>query len=197
MRLQSLLLAIDHVSAFIGKTFAWLIVALTGVICYEVFARYLFRAPTTWAFDVSYMFYGTLFMCAGAYTLSRSGHVRADFVYRQMPARLQALFDLVLYLLFFFPAMIALVWYGWDFFAIALHQNERSAFSPVGPYVWPFKFVIPAVGVLMIVQGAAEAVRCALAIRDGAWPQKLNDVEELEVLALQRAEALQKTEAAQ
>ncbi len=195
MRLQSLLLTIDRFSAFIGKTFAWLIIALTGAICYEVFARYLFRAPTTWAFDVSYMFYGTLFMLAGAYTLSRSGHVRADFVYRQMPARAQAWFDLVLYLLFFFPAMIALVWFGWDFFAIALHQNERSAFSPVGPYVWPFKFVIPAAGLLMILQGVAEAVRCVLTIRDGAWPQKLNDVEELEVLALHRAEAMQKAEA--
>ena len=196
MALQSFLLAIDRTSAFIGKTFAWMIVGLTLAICYEVFARYLFRAPTTWAFDVSYMLYGTLFMCAGAYTLSRSGHVRADFVYRQLPVRLQGLFDLVLYLLFFFPAMVALVWFGWDFFALSLHQNERSAFSPVGPYIWPFKFVIPAVGVLMIVQGIAETIRCAIAFSSGEWPRKLNDVEEMEVLALQRAEQMQREEAA-
>lgn len=196
MASQPFLLAVDRLSTFVGKAFAWLIVGLTLAICYEVFARYLFRAPTTWAFDVSYMLYGTLFMCAGAYTMSRSGHVRADFVYRMMPARLQGLLDLCLYLLFFFPAMAALVWFGWDFFAIAWHQNERSAFSPVGPYIWPFKFVIPAVGVLMIVQGIAETIRCAIAATSGEWPRRPGDVLEMEELALQQAERLREAEGA-
>jgi TRAP-type mannitol/chloroaromatic compound transport system permease small subunit len=187
MRLQRLLLLVDGFSALIGKTFAWAIVGLTGAICYEVFARYLFRAPTTWAFDVSYMLYGTLFMCAGAYTLSRGGHVRADFLYRLLPARRQAALDLVLYLLFYFPPMLALVWFGWDFFAQSFHQNEQSSFTPDGPLIWPFKFVIPAVGVVMLIQGAAEATRCVICLRTGEWPQKLSDVEEMEVLALQRA----------
>jgi len=185
--MQSWLLAVDRFSSAVGKLFGWCILLLTAVICYEVVMRYYFRAPTTWAFDISYMLYGTLFMTAGAYTLSRNGHVRADFLYRAMPIRVQGAADLALYLLFFFPAMIALCWYGWDFFRISLFQNERSAFSPVGPYVWPFKFVIPAVGVLMLIQGMAEAMRSAMALRDGVWPQRLGDVEELEVIAMEQA----------
>lgn len=196
MAFQPFVQAVDRLSTFIGKAFAWTIVGLTGVICYEVFARYLFRAPTTWAFDVSYMLYGTLFMCAGAYTLSRAGHVRADFLYRIAPVRLQALLDFCLFLLFFFPAMIALVWYGWDFFAQAWHQNERSSFSPVGPYIWPFKFVIPAVGLLMIVQGIAETLRCAAALSSGRWPSREGDVKEMEEIALEQAETLHKAEPA-
>lgn len=196
MGLQSFLLAADRLSAAVGKLFAWCILLLTAAICYEVLARYAFRAPTTWAFDVSYMLYGTLFMCAGAYALSRNGHVRADFLYRILPARMQGMFDFVLYVLFYFPAMLALVWYGWDFFQQSFHQNERSAFSPVGPLVWPFKFVVPAVGVLMLLQGVAEAARCLIAIRDRQWPPRLSDVEELEVLALQQAQKIHGAEAA-
>ncbi|WP_372622752.1 TRAP transporter small permease subunit [Falsiroseomonas sp.] len=190
MGLQSWLLAADRLSAAVGKLFGWCILLLTIVICYEVVLRYWFRAPTTWAFDVSYMLYGTLFMCAGAYTLSRNGHVRADFLYRVMPVRVQGGADFALYLLFYFPAMLALVWFGWDFFLQSYHQNERSGFSPVGPFVWPFKFAIPAVGVLMLIQGAAEAARCLLALRDGKWPPRLSDVQEMEEVALQRAAEL-------
>jgi len=193
---QPLMLTIDRFSTFIGKTFAWLIVVLTLAICYEVFARYLFRAPTTWAFDVSYMLYGTMFMCAGGYTLSRGGHVRADFLYRMAPVRAQAMLDFCLYLLFFFPAMAALAWYGWDFFAQSWHQNERSAFSPAGPFIWPFKFVIPAVGLLMILQGIAETMRCIAAYRTGRWPPRLGDVQEVEEVALRQAERIHATESA-
>lgn len=190
MALQPFVQAVDRLSSFIGKAFGWSIVGLTGVICYEVFARYLFRAPTTWAFDISYMLYGTLFMCAGAYALSRAGHVRADFLYRLAPARIQALLDFCLYFLFFFPSMAALVWFGWDFFVQSWHQNERSAFSPVGPYIWPFKFLIPAVGALMILQGAAETLRCIAAITTGRWPPREGDVKETEEIALEQARIL-------
>ncbi|MDW8399242.1 MAG: TRAP transporter small permease subunit [Acetobacteraceae bacterium] len=194
--MQSWLLNIDRVSAALGKTFAWFIVLLTGAIVYEVFARYLFRAPTTWAFDVSYMLYGTLFMMAGAYTLSREGHVRADFLYRIAPVRVQAALDLALYLLFFFPGMAALVWFGWDFFALSFWQNERSSISPNGPLIWPFKFVIPFAAAAMILQGIAETVRATIALRTGAWPPRLSDVEEMEVLALRQAQAAREAEAA-
>lgn len=195
-QVQSLLVNVDRISAFIGKIFAWCIVLLTGAIVYEVFARYLFRAPTAWAFDVSYMLYGTLFMMAGAYTLSRQGHVRADFIYRLFPIKVQGGLDFVLYILFFFPGMLALVYFGWDFFAQSYWQNERSSISPNGPYIWPFKFVIPFAGALMILQGIAETARAAIAWRTGAWPDRLHDVEELEVLTLKQAQAAREAEMA-
>ncbi len=178
--MQRLLLGIDRLSTLVGQTFAWCILLLTGVVVYEVFVRYVFRAPTTWGYDVSYMLYGTLFMMAGAYALSRNGHVRGDFLYRNFPPRRQAWFDLVLYVLFFFPAIFAFMLSGWTFFADSLRQNERSMFSPTGPVIWPFKLLIPVVGLLLLLQGLVEVVRCWQCIREGAWPQRLSDVEELE-----------------
>ncbi|MBU8542318.1 MULTISPECIES: TRAP transporter small permease subunit [Roseomonadaceae] len=195
--MQPVLLAIDRFSAFVGKLFAWLILALTLAICYEVFARYLFRAPTSWAFDMSYILYGTLFMMAGAYTLSRGGHVRADFAYRLASQRRQALIDLSLYLLFFLPAMIGMMIYGWDFFLLSLAQNEQSSVSPDGPLIWPFKFIIPLAAATVLLQGFAEIARCVICLREGAWPQKLNDVEEMEVLALEAARRLYEAEQAE
>jgi len=192
---QDILLGIDRFSAFIGKLFAWCIVALTGAICYEVFARYLFRAPTGWAFDVSYMLYGTLFMMAGAYTLSRGGHVRADFGYRMLPPHRQALLDLTLYVIFFLPAIIGLIIYGWDFFVASFRQNEASSVSPTGPLVWPFKFVIPFAGTVVLVQGIAEMIRCWICIKTGEWPQKMHDVQEMEDLVLEQARARQQSAA--
>ena len=158
--MQSFLLSIDRVSTLIGKVFAWTIVLLTLQVTYEVTVRYAFAMPTSWGYDVSYMLYGTLFMMAGAYTLARNGHVRGDFLYRQWPVRRQAAFDLVLYFVFFLPGIIALIVSGWDFFMQSYAQNERSAFSPTGPVIWPFKFRIPLVDVLLLPEGAGEAVRC-------------------------------------
>jgi TRAP-type mannitol/chloroaromatic compound transport system permease small subunit len=185
--MQRLLLGIDRLSTLVGQAFAWCILLLTAVVVYEVFVRYVFRAPTTWGYDVSYMLYGTLFMMAGAYALSRNGHVRGDFLYRNFPPRRQAWFDLVLYVLFFFPAIFAFMISGWTFFADSLRQNERSMFSPTGPVIWPFKFLIPVVGLLLLLQGLVEVVRCWQCIRDGAWPQRLSDVEELEQTILAAA----------
>jgi TRAP-type mannitol/chloroaromatic compound transport system permease small subunit len=187
--MQGLLLGIDRLSTLVGQAFAWCILLLTGVIVYEVFVRYVFRAPTTWGYDVSYMLYGTLFMMAGAYTLSRNGHVRGDFLYRNFRPSLQAWFDLVLYILFFFPGIIAFMVSGWHHFMESYGQNERSMFSPTGPVIWPFKFLIPLVGLLLLLQGLAEVVRCVRCIRIGAWPQRLSDVEELEQRILAEAEA--------
>lgn len=187
--MQRFLLGVDKMSAAFGKTFAWAIVILTFAVGYEVFARYMFRAPTTWAYDVAYILYGTLFMMAGGYALSRNGHVRGDFLYRKMAPRKQALLDLVLYFLFFFPAMLAFVYAGWGFFLLSYGNNEHSAFSPAGPPIWPFKGLIPVVGVLLLIQGAAEVIRCLWCIRTGDWPQRLHDVEEMEKLVLEQAEA--------
>jgi TRAP-type mannitol/chloroaromatic compound transport system permease small subunit len=185
--MQRLLLGIDRLSTLVGQTFAWCILLLTGVVTYEVVARYAFRAPTSWAYDVSYMLYGTLFMMAGAYALSRNAHVRGDFLYRNFPPRRQAWFDLMLYLLFFFPAIIAFMISGWHFFEESFRQNERTMFSPTGPVIWPFKFLIPLVGVLLLLQGLVEVVRCVRCVREGVWPQRLSDVEELEQQILARA----------
>jgi TRAP-type mannitol/chloroaromatic compound transport system permease small subunit len=169
---------IDYISAWVGKTFAWLILVLTAIVTYDVVMRYLFRAPTTWAFDVSYILYGTLFMMGGAYTLSQNRHVRGDMIYRLWPVRTQASLDLVLYLLFFFPGITALIWAGWDFAQISRQLNERSFSSPQGPIIWPYKYVIPIAGVFMVLQGIAETIRCVQAIRTGTWPDRLVDVEE-------------------
>jgi TRAP-type mannitol/chloroaromatic compound transport system permease small subunit len=188
-RLMALLLAVDDVSTVIGKTAAWAIVVLTLAICYEVFARYILQAPTMWAFDVSYMLYGVLFMLAGPYALARNGHVRGDFLYREWPPRTQARLDLALYFVFFFPGILALCYAGFTFANFSWFIFERSANSPNGPYVFPFKSLIPLVGGLMVVQGLAEVVRCVLCIRTGEWPPRLHDVEETEKIILEQAEA--------
>ena len=187
--MQRVLLAIDRVNTWVGKAFAWSILALTLVIAYEVFARYVFRAPTGWGFDASYMLYGTLFMMAGAYALSRGAHVRGDFLYRMFSPRAQAALDLALYVLFFVPGMIALIFSGWGFFDLSYVMNERSSFSPDGPIVWPFKALIPVAGALMLLQGLAEIARCAICLTTGRWPQRLSDVEELERELIAQAEA--------
>lgn len=189
------LLGIDRLSTLVGQIGSWTIIALTAVIVYDVTARRFFRAPTDWGYDTSYMLYGTLFMLAGAYALSRNGHVRGDFLYRNFSPPLQAKFDLTLYLLFFFPAIMAFMISGYHFFEMSWMQNERSSVSPTGPVIWPFKFLIPFVGLLLLLQGLVEVVRCVQCIRTGDWPPRLSDVEELEkqiLLAAQEkgAEAL-------
>jgi TRAP-type mannitol/chloroaromatic compound transport system permease small subunit len=184
-----ILIGIDRLSTLVGQTGSWAILILTGVIVYDVTARRFFRAPTDWGYDAAYMLYGTLFMLAGAYALSRNGHVRGDFLYRNFAPPLQAKFDLTLYLLFFFPAIMAFMVSGWHFFELSFLQNERSSVSPGGPVIWPFKFLIPAVGLLLLLQGLVEVVRCVQCIRTGDWPPRLSDVEELEKQILAAAEA--------
>jgi TRAP-type mannitol/chloroaromatic compound transport system permease small subunit len=183
-----LLFVVDEISTWVGKIFAWCILILTLTTSYEVFSRYMFGAPTTWAFDASYILYGTLFMLAGPYALSRNAHVRGDFLYRQWSPRRQATMDLLLYFLFFFPGMIAFIYAGYDFAKMSWIMNEHSAASPDGPPVYHFKSLIPIVGVLMVMQGAVESIRCIMCIRTGEWPQRLHDVEELEKVLIDEAE---------
>lgn len=187
--MNTLLFAIDRVSTVVGKIGGWCILLLTFAISYEVFSRYVLGSPTEWAFDASYMLYGALFMLAGPYALARNGHVRGDFLYRTWSPRRQAGMDLALYLLFFFPGIVALVYAGWGFASFSWMINEHSAASPNGPPVYHFKTLIPAVGILMLIQGVAEAARCVICLRTGAWPPRLSDVEETEKLILERAEA--------
>jgi len=186
--MNRILLLVDEISTWVGKTAGWCILVLTFTTSYEVFSRYLFGAPTEWAFDASYMLYGTLFMLAGAYTLSRNAHVRGDFIYRAWPPRRQAKMDLVLFILFFFPGMLAFVYAGIGFAKLSYIMNEHSAASPNGPIVWPFKWLIPIVGVLMVMQGVVEVIRCIECIRTGEWPKRLHDVEELDKIMLEKAE---------
>lgn len=187
--MQFYLLAVDRFNSAIGKVFAWSIVVLTLVITFEVLSRRIIGQPTTWAFDASYMLYGLLFMSAGAYTLSRNGHVRGDFLYRQWSPKTQAGLDLVLYILFFFPGILAMVYAGWSFFELSFETKETSSFSPDGLLLWPFKLIIPITGVLMAMQGVVESLRCVICLRDGEWPQRQSDVEETEALILAEAAA--------
>jgi TRAP-type mannitol/chloroaromatic compound transport system permease small subunit len=179
---------IDRINTFIGKAVAWAILALTFAVCYEVFSRYVLRAPTEWAFDASYMLYGLLFMIAGPYTLARNNHVRGDFLYRNWRPSRQAALDLVLYFLFFFPGILALVYSGIPFSQMSWMMNEHSMNSPNGPPIYPFKALIPLAGILMAFQGVAEVIRCIQCLRTGEWPQRLHDVEETEKLILEQAE---------
>lgn len=189
-RLQRVLIPVDQVSTFVGKLFAWSIVILTLAVSYEVFSRYVLRSPTTWAYDASYILYGALFIMAGAYALSRNAHVRGDFLYRNWSPRRQALMDLVLYVLFFFPGIIAFIFAGYGFAAQSWMTHEHSAYSPDGLPVYQYKTLIPATGVLLLLQGIVEVVRCIFCLRRGEWPQRLHDVEELDkVILAQHAES--------
>ena len=165
-----LIRGISAISEFAGKAAAWLILPLAFSIGYEVLARYLFSAPTTWAFDTSLMMYGAYFMLASAYTLSRNSHVRGDIFYRKWSDRTQAIIDLTLYILVFFPAMLALVWVGFDFFWNSFLIRETSAFSPYRRPIYPLKAVIPVAAFLLLIQGVAQVLRCVIAIRTGTWP---------------------------
>jgi len=185
---------VDTLSMWVGKAFAWLILILTLGISYEVFVRYVLRAPTTWAFDFSYITYGAMFLMAGAYALSRNGHVRGDVVYRLWKPRTQAAMDLVLYILFFLPAVLALIYSGWNYAEMSIRFREVSIFSPAGIPVFPLKALIPLTGVFLLLQGIAEIIRCVICIRTNMWPPRLHDVEETESVILQEQRIAQARE---
>jgi TRAP-type mannitol/chloroaromatic compound transport system permease small subunit len=179
--MQKLLLFVDRTSAFIGHVFSFFIVALTLLITWEVYSRYALDAPHAWAFDVMIMLYGTLFMMAGAYTLSVNGHVRGDVLYGFFKPRTQASIDLILYVVFFIPGVVALVWAGYYYAADSWRINEHSNITAEGPPIYPFKTVIPLAGAILLLQGVVEIVRCVICLRQGAWPRRQTDVEEVDV----------------
>lgn len=182
--MQNLFLTVDKISTFIGHLFAWLVIGLTGLIGFEVFSRYVLNSPNPWAFDVQIMMYGTLFMMAGAYTLAKNGHVRGDILYGFLKPRTQAIFDLVLYIVFFIPGVIALAYAGYGYAADSWRILEHSSITANGPPIYPFKTIIPIAGVVLLMQGIIEILRCIVCIQNGEWPSREHDVEEVDVDAL-------------
>lgn len=178
--MQRLLLAVDRLSTWVGQLFAWGIVLLTVFISWEVFSRYVLGKPHAWMLDVQIMLYGILFMMAGAYTLSKNGHVRGDVLYGFFRPRTQATLDLTLYVLFFLPGIVALTWAGWTFFTDSLAIREQTFNADPIP-IYPFKFFIPFAGALLLLQGVVEIARCVICIREGQWPSREQDVEEVDV----------------
>ena len=189
MNTLKLLHTADHISTWVGKAFSWLIVALMLLVVAEVFKRYALNAPTAWIFDASNMMYGTLFMMCGAYTLSQDGHVRGDFFYGSAQPRTQAALDLVLYLLFFIPGVIALTWAGWTYAADSVAIREHTFNADPLP-LYPFKAIIPLAGLTVLMQGVAEIVRCVVCLRTGAWPERLKDADEIDVVEQQLANSI-------
>ena len=186
MEIQRLLHCADQISTWAGKAFAWLIIALMVVVCAEVFKRYALNAPTAWIYDANNMMYGTLFMMCGAYTLCQDGHVRGDFLYGSMKPRTQAALDLVLYIVFFLPGIGALTLAGWTYFGESLAMREQT-FNATPLPVYPFKFVIPIAGAVVMLQGISEIVRCVVCLRTGKWTPRLKDAEEMDVVEQQLA----------
>jgi TRAP-type mannitol/chloroaromatic compound transport system permease small subunit len=179
--MQKLLLQIDKISTFMGQTFSWLIVSLTFLITYEVFSRYALDAPHAWAFDAMLQMYGTLFMMAGAYTLSKNGHVRGDVLYGFFPPRLQAALDLTLFIIFFLPGVTALIWAGYYYAGDSWRILEHSSITADGPPLYWFKSIIPLAGAFILLQGIVEIFRCVQCLREGKWPSRIQDVEEVDV----------------
>jgi TRAP-type mannitol/chloroaromatic compound transport system permease small subunit len=186
MTVERILHAVESTSTWIGKAFAWLIVALTLLVVVEVFKRYIMNMPTAWVFDVSNMMYGTLFMMCGAYTLAHDGHVRGDFLYGSMKPRRQAALDLVLFIAFFLPGILALTWAGWVYASDSLKIHETT-FNATPLPIYPFKFIIPLAGAAVLVQGLSEMLRCVVCLRTGEWTARLDDAEEIDVVEQQLA----------
>jgi TRAP-type mannitol/chloroaromatic compound transport system permease small subunit len=191
-KVQKLFLTVDRLSTFIGQFFSWLVVGLTALIGYEVFSRYVLNSPHAWAFDAMIMMYGTMFMMAGAYTLSKNGHVRGDILYGFLKPRTQAIFDLILYVVFFIPGVIALAYAGYGYAADSWKILEHSSITADGPPLYPFKTIIPLAGVILLFQGIVEIFRCVVCIQQGEWPSREQDVEEVDVDALKAMVGLDK-----
>jgi TRAP-type mannitol/chloroaromatic compound transport system permease small subunit len=191
--MQAFLYFVDRLTMWSGKAFSWCIVVLTLGVSYEVFVSKVFRAPTGWAYDFSYIMYGALFMMAGAYTLSRDGHVRCDVIYRLFRPRVQAALDLTLYVIFFFPGVLSLVYIGVHFARQSWAFKEVSSYSPADIPIYPSKILIPIAGTLLVLQGISELVRCVRCLRDGEWPARPHDVEETESVILHEREDLART----
>ena len=190
--MHQFLISIDKLNAWVGKAFAWCVLVMAFGVGYEIIARKLFRAPTDWAFDLSYIMYGALFLMAGAYTLSRNGHVRGDVLYRLWRPRIQAIVECVLYFVLFFPGIIALILVGSSYAAQSWSFNggfgEVSINSPAGVPISQFTTLIPIAATLLLLQGIAEVVRCIECMRTGRWPERLHDVEEMETMLLHQQE---------
>ena len=184
--MQKILLGIDRISTWVGQAFSWLILALSLLMTYEIFSRRFFESPHAWVFDAQLQLYGIAFMMAGAYTLSKSGHVRGDVLYGFFSPRVQAAIDLTLYVAFFIPGVLALTFAGTFYAADAWKIREMSSVMVDGPPIYTFKTIIPLAGALMIMQGAAEIARCVICLRSGEWPSRVQDVQEVDLDKLKK-----------
>ena len=186
--MEKFVYAIEGLNVWVGRAFGWCILILTFSVSYEVFVRYVLNAPTVWAFDMMVQMYGALFLMAGPYALAQDAHVRGDVVYRLFPIKVQARIDFILYLIFFFPGILALFWYGWEIAADSWRYQEVSWNSPARIQIYFFKTLIPIAGFLLILQGLAEICRCIGAIKKNEWMARLSDVKETEQLLMEEAE---------
>ena len=182
----------DHLSTSVGKAFSWCIVILMGGTCYEVVMAYAFNAPTLWNFDFSLQMYGAIFMMAGAYTLATEAHVRGDVIYRLFPTKVQGWIDLVLYFIFFFPGVIALAFYGYEYAAKAWMVKETSWNSPAQIQIYMAKSLIPLSGILLTLQGISEVFRAIICIRTGHWPERDSGAEETEKILMRKSKEEEK-----
>ena len=179
--MQRFLISVDKLSTLVGHAFSFLIVVLTLQVSWEVFSRYMLDDPHAWAFDAMIMLYGTLFMMAGAYTLAKNGHVRGDVLYGFFEPRTQATIDLTLYVVFFIPGVFALTYAGYFYAAESWAINEHSNVTAEGPPIYPFKTIIPIAGAFLLLQGFVEIIRCVICLKQGRWPSREEDVEEVDV----------------
>ena len=190
--MKSIIHSIESLSCWVGRAYGWCILILTLSVCYEVVVRYIFNAPTVWAFDMMVQMYGALFLMAGPYALAQDAHVRGDVLYRLFPVRVQASLDFILYFIFFFPGMFALFWFGAEIASDSWRYKEVSWNSPARIQVYFFKTLIPVAGALLIIQGIAECMRCYLALREGKWLKRLDDVHETEETLMAEGNASEK-----
>ena len=187
MNIKKLMLGVDEISTYVGKASGWLIIALMLMVCADVFRRYVLNAPSAWIGELSTMAYGATFMLAGAYTLAQDSHVRGDFLYGSMKPRTQATLDLILYITFFFPGIVALCYAGNTFAADSWRIGEHTTQIANGPPVYHFKTLIPIAGAFLVLQGIIEVIRCVICIKTGQWPERLKDAEEIDVVEQQLA----------
>ncbi len=188
VRVTKFIYTIEGLSLWVGRAFGWCIMLLTLSVSYEVFVRYVLNSPTVWAFDVMVQMYGALFLMAGPYALAQDSHVRGDVLYRLLPVEWQARIDFVLYILFFFPGMMALFWFGAEIAADSWRYKEVSWNSPARIQIYFFKTLIPVAGFLLMLQGLAEIMRCWKAIKHGKWMDRLEDVRETEDMLMHMSE---------
>ena len=182
---KKLMFAVDQISTFVGKGAGWLIIVLMVMVCIDVFRRYVLNAPSAWIGELSVMSYGAVIMLSGAYTLAQNGHVRGDFLYGSMKPRTQATLDLILYIVFFLPGIVALCYAGYTFAADSWRIGEHTTQIANGPPVYHFKSLIPIAGGLLILQGFVEIMRCVICLKTGEWPERLKDAEEIDVVEQQ------------
>ena len=178
----------DHLSTSIGKAFSWCIVILMGGTVYEVIMAYAFNAPTLWNFDFSMQMYGAILMMSGAYCLATESHVRGDVIYRLFKPRIQGWVDLVLYFIFFFPGVLALTFYGFDYAALAWKIKETSWSSPAQIQIYMVKAMIPAAGLTLTIQGISEVFRSVICIQTGHWPARMVVAEETEKILMRTSQ---------